>query len=46
VAEGRLGSIEATPPSRSTVLFGYVVGGTAVILGILTVGFIIYSVIN
>jgi hypothetical protein len=38
--------METTEPSRPAVLFGYIVGGTAVIVGTLTVVFIIYSVIS
>jgi cytochrome b subunit of formate dehydrogenase len=46
VAAGKLESMETTEPSRPAVLFGYIVGGTAVTLGTLTVVFIIYSVIK
>ena len=46
VSEGRLAETETTPPTRPAMLFGYFVGGTAVILGTLTVVFIVYSVIT
>ena len=40
-----LAAIEATPPSNLAKYFGWYVGGTAVILGTLTIVFIVYSVI-
>ena len=43
VSEGRLTSVETTPPLAAAVTFGYVVGGTALILGIVTVVLIVYS---
>jgi cytochrome b subunit of formate dehydrogenase len=43
--EGRLASIEATPPAPGAVMFGRIVGGTALVLGIITVLLIIYGVI-
>jgi len=46
VSEGTLASMEATPPSRPAILWGYIVGGTAVIVGTLTVVLILYSVIT
>ncbi|HEX4942776.1 MAG TPA: hypothetical protein VFV55_00380 [Usitatibacteraceae bacterium] len=46
VSEGRLESIETTQPTPWTETFGYFVGGAAVILGSLTVVFIIYSMIT
>jgi thiosulfate reductase cytochrome b subunit len=46
VSEGRLEAAEASAPTRWTMMFGYIVGGTAVVLGTITAGFIIYSVIS
>jgi cytochrome b subunit of formate dehydrogenase len=43
--DGRLARLEATPPSRGAVLFGYFVGGAAVITGSLIVVVIVFSVI-
>ena len=45
VKEGGLGAIEATPPSTPAKYFGWIVGGSAVVLGTLTIVFIVYSVI-
>ncbi|MBK6980899.1 MAG: hypothetical protein IPH30_04840 [Betaproteobacteria bacterium] len=44
--EGGLEAIEATPPSPAAQLFGWIVGGTAVIVGTVTVVVIVYSVIT
>jgi cytochrome b subunit of formate dehydrogenase len=46
VSEGRLESTETTRPTPWTETFGYLVGGTAVILGTLTVIVIVYSVVT
>ncbi len=46
VSEGRLAAIETTEPTPWTRFFGWVVGGTAVILGTATVAFIVFSVIT
>jgi cytochrome b subunit of formate dehydrogenase len=43
VREGGLAAVEAAPPSPGILALGYVVGGTAVTLGILTVVLIVYS---
>jgi cytochrome b subunit of formate dehydrogenase len=43
VREGKLVAKEAPPPSSRALWFGWVVGGTALCLGLLTVGFIVYS---
>lgn len=43
IAQGRLAAVEAPPPSRGMVITGYVVGMTAVSVGVLTVILIIYS---
>jgi cytochrome b subunit of formate dehydrogenase len=43
VAEGRLQALEAGAPKRSTLLAGYVVGGAALLIGVVTVALIIYS---
>jgi len=43
--EGGLEALETTPPARAAMLFGYVVGGTAVVLGTLVVLVIVYSVL-
>ncbi len=45
VKEGGLAAIEATPPSTAAKYFGWYVGGSAVVLGTLTIVFIVYSVI-
>jgi hypothetical protein len=41
--EGRLAAIEATPPSAGSVAFGRLIGGTALVLGIVTVFLILYG---
>jgi cytochrome b subunit of formate dehydrogenase len=41
--DGRLKAMEGSAPAPRALAFGYVVGGTAVILGILTVILIVYS---
>lgn len=46
VQEGRLAAAETAPPTPWTKLFGWVVGGAAVIIGTATVVVIIYSVLN
>jgi len=46
VSEGRLEAMEAPPPTPWTLTFGYLVGGTAVILGTVTVIFIVFSVVT
>ena len=46
VSEGRLEAAEAAPPTPWTKLWGYVVGGAAVILGTLTVVMIVFSVVS
>jgi cytochrome b subunit of formate dehydrogenase len=43
--DGRLNSIEATAPASGTVAFGRIVGGTALVLGIITVILIIYGLV-
>jgi cytochrome b subunit of formate dehydrogenase len=43
---GKLAALETTPPSRFTMVFGRVVGGAAVILGVLTVVMIFYSLLR
>jgi hypothetical protein len=45
VREGRLAAIEATPPAPGAVMFGRIVGGTALVLGILTVLLIVYGLV-
>ncbi len=45
VRQGALAAAETTPPSRASSLFGYIVGGAAVILGTVVIFVIIYSVI-
>jgi cytochrome b subunit of formate dehydrogenase len=46
LALGRLAAAETTPPTPWTQVFGYLVGGTAVILGTVTVIVIVFSVIT
>jgi thiosulfate reductase cytochrome b subunit len=41
--EGRLAAIEDTPPSAGAVAFGRLVGGTALVLGLVTVVLILYG---
>jgi hypothetical protein len=41
--EGALASIETTPPTAGSVLFGRVIGGTALVLGLITVFLILYG---
>jgi len=43
--EGRLAALEAGPPTLESNAFGWVVGGTTVLLGIVTVALIIVSVL-
>jgi thiosulfate reductase cytochrome b subunit len=45
VKEGGLAAIETTPPSDFAKYFGWIVGGSAVVLGTLAIVFIVYSVI-
>ncbi len=45
VKEGGLAALETTPPSEFAKYFGWIVGGSAVVLGTLTILFIVYSVI-
>ena len=44
--EGRLASIEDTPPAAGAVAFGRLVGGTALLLGVITVVLIIYGLLR
>jgi cytochrome b subunit of formate dehydrogenase len=44
--EGRLSGLETTPPSKGAMMFGWIVGGTAVTVGSLVVLLIVYSVIQ
>ena len=44
-ADGRTVTLEAGPPTLESQAFGWVVGGTTVLLGIVTVALIIYSVL-
>jgi hypothetical protein len=46
VAQGRLADVQASPPSPGVVAFGYVLGGTAVTLGVVTVILIVYSFVT
>jgi hypothetical protein len=41
--EGALAATETTPPTAGSVAFGRVVGGTALVLGIITVFLILYG---
>jgi cytochrome b subunit of formate dehydrogenase len=43
VREGRLAEIETTAPSSGAMTFGRVIGGTALVLGILTIILILYG---
>jgi len=45
VREGRLASIEASPPAPGAVAFGRIVGGTALVLGLITVVLIIFGMV-
>jgi thiosulfate reductase cytochrome b subunit len=44
VREGRLAAKEAPPPTAESKWFGWVVGGTALTLGIVAIALIVYSV--
>ena len=44
-ADGRAAALEAGPPTLESEAFGWVVGGTTVLLGIATIALIIYSVL-
>ena len=43
---GRLAAQQTTPPARSAELFGRIVGGAAVVLGVLTIVMIFYSALR
>lgn len=43
---GQLASIEVSPPAQGAVMFGRVIGGTALVLGIVTVILIIYGLLG
>ena len=45
VAQGRLAQLETTPPEPGAKRFGWYVGGTAVVVGVLTIVVIVWSVI-
>jgi cytochrome b subunit of formate dehydrogenase len=42
---GALAAKEAPPPTRASIRFGHLAGGTALLLGVITVGFIVYSLL-
>ncbi len=44
--EGRLAAIEATPPSAGALAFGRLIGGTALVLGLVTVVLILYGLLT
>jgi hypothetical protein len=41
--EGRLDAALAPPPTRESLVFGWLVGGTALLLGIIAIALIVYS---
>jgi hypothetical protein len=43
VREGRLDSLAAAAPAPAAVKFGWFVGGTALLLGLVTVALVVYS---
>jgi cytochrome b subunit of formate dehydrogenase len=43
VREGRLAAKEAPPPTQESLFFGWFVGGTALVLGIVAIVLIVYS---
>lgn len=43
--EGRLAQIETTPPAAGAMTFGRVIGGTALVLGIVTILLILYGLL-
>ncbi len=45
VRENRLAEAETTPPTAESTWFGWIVGGTALALGIVTIGLIVYSLV-
>ena len=44
VREGRLAEKETTPPTAESTWFGWIVGGTALLLGIVAIALIVFSV--
>ncbi len=42
--EGRLDAVLAPPPTRESLVFGWFVGGTALLLGIVAIVLIVYSI--
>jgi cytochrome b subunit of formate dehydrogenase len=42
--EGRLDAVLATPPTRESLVFGWFVGGAALLLGIVAIVLIVYSI--
>jgi cytochrome b subunit of formate dehydrogenase len=46
IREGRLAAEEAPPPTLESRAFGWFVGGTALVLGIVAIVLIVYSVLN
>jgi cytochrome b subunit of formate dehydrogenase len=46
VREGRLEALRDTPPSRGAIAFGHWIGGTALVLGVITVILIIYGLLT
>jgi cytochrome b subunit of formate dehydrogenase len=43
--QGRLAQVETTPPGAGAIIFGRVVGGTALVLGIVTIVLILYGLL-
>jgi cytochrome b subunit of formate dehydrogenase len=43
--EGRLAQVETTPPGAGAIIFGRVIGGTALVLGIVTILLILYGLL-
>ena len=46
VREGRLAADEAPPPTLESRAFGWFVGGTALLLGIVAIVLIVYSIFH
>jgi len=45
VAQGRLQQLEAPAPQREGLLFGRILGTAGVVLGLITIGLILYGAI-
>ena len=46
VSEGRLSATQAPPPGSAAIMFGYIVGGAAVVLGSAVIALIVFSALS